>query len=516
MTPNLARLCFVFLLATASSAAAQSTQPTVAIVPAKAKGGPNLGPQLKPMVERPLKSQASIIPFKAFQKAARKAKVKPKDVATVSGATTIGAALELTHVVIVEGLTERIGEGKKKKAVHSAKVTVLAVDSGESLFTQSYVLKGKRLTKDVGQQIVADITPILAPPAEPEMPAPVEEVAPPPPEAPVADAQPPQDPSLEQPTGTPEPALENAGADPTLASADGAVPADDSVPADGAGLESGVPGDAAMTEAAPVPPEPEAAPSEPAGKRASWRPGLVARLGALGFVRNGTIEDDSATPALSYSPPDGGATPMPAGVVQLEVYPLAFGGTGKWYEGIGIDAEGSFTQVVTEVGATSTSSATEVTSTVFGGRGGLSLRFVLWDSETAADVKVRAGYGMFQFPLSEGSFPGVRFAGAYAGATVTVPLMRQLAIVVGLTYTPSLSVLDRAEDIGESLESGSGFTGETGLKLTFGALEVGLIGRMEQYSMAFTGPSSLDNVSYTDATFEDTYAGALLTGGYRF
>lgn len=517
MTPNLARLGFAFLLAAATPAAAQSTTPTLSVVPSKVKGGPNLGPQLKPMVEKPLKSQATVVPFKAFQKAARKAKVKPRELATASGATTVGRALELTHVVVVEGFTEKIGEGKKKKAVHSARVTVLAVDSGESLFTQSYVLKGKRLTKDVGQQIVADLTPVLAPAAAPEVPAPVDETAPTPPEAPpapVVDAQPtdgtfegspvdgaPADgAALEEGFG--EAGAGDAGTDAALASTDASIPTD-----------------AAMTESAPVPPESEPAfvpVEEGTGKRASWRPGLVVRLGAVGFVRNGTIEDDSATAPLTYSPPEDTLSVPMAGLVQLELYPLAFGGRGRWYEGLGLDAEALVTQIETEVAATATSDATTVKSNVFSARGGLSLRFVLWDSETAADVKVRAGYGMFQFPLDAGNFPGVSFKGPYAGGTVTVPLVPKLAIVVGGTYTFGLSVGDRAADIGQSLDSATAFTGEGGLRLTLGALEVGLVGRMEQYSAAFTGTSSLDGVQYTDATFEDTYAGGMLTAGYRF
>jgi hypothetical protein len=67
-------LVFSLLLAPATIAA----QTKVVVVPVKGKGGAPLPPpQVKKLIETPLKAKAELVPFKEFQKAAKKAKVKP-------------------------------------------------------------------------------------------------------------------------------------------------------------------------------------------------------------------------------------------------------------------------------------------------------------------------------------------------------------------------------------------------------------------------------------------------------
>jgi hypothetical protein len=202
---------------------------------------------------------------------------------------------------------------------------------------------------------------------------------------------------------------------------------------------------------------------------------------------------------------------MPAAMATLELYPLAFGGSGSWYEGLGIDGAVTYTQVVTQV--QTTPSKKTVTSQVMSGRGGLSLRFVLWDSESALDVRVRGGYGLFKFPLKEGAFPGVSFAGPYAGLTFTLPVIKSLAVVLGGTYTPMLAISGRATQLGTS-SSGTSYGAEGGVRLSFGAVQVGVMGQFDRFALKYKGTSTMPgSAAYDNAKFTDQYAGVALTAG---
>lgn len=481
-------------LAVASQARAEGPQrPAVVVAPVASKGGPKLDAQLK-LLEGPMKSQATIVPYKAYQKAAKKLKVKPKDAVTPAAAVDIGKELKLTHVVLVEGATEKIGEGKKAKAVSQARVSVLSMATGEKVFTQTYVLKGKKLTADVAAQIASELMPKLVPEPAPATPAPVAEstaAQPPPPPPPLA-------PELPTPGADATPVASEAAMPPPAAEpAPAPAPGPDPTPAPVVAVLEPPPADVSL-----------AAPPPPPGKAASWRPGLVLHVGALGFWRNGKVADGTATP-VEYSS-GGSAVPMPAAKATLEVYPLAFGGDGAWYEGLGLDGAVSYTQVVTEVTATPKKN---VTSPVMSGRGGLSLRFVLWNAENALDVRVRGGYGLMKFPLKEGAFPGMTFAGPYAGLTLTYPVISSLAIVLGGTYTPTLAVSGRATELGTS-SSGSAFGAEGGLRVSFGTVQVGIMGQLDQYTVKYKGASTLAGPpTYTGAKFTDQYAGVALTAG---
>jgi hypothetical protein len=461
----------VALLGQPFSVAAQSARnAAVAIIPAKGKGGPRLDPQLK-LLEPSIKAQATVVSFKAYQKAARKLRIKPKDLAVVENACAVGRDLHLSHVVIVQGATNKVGEGRAKKMVSSATVSVVAVESGETIFTQNYVLRGKKLTSDVAEQIARDVLPRIAPP--------------PPPPAPVAE------PAIEPPP--PPPALE-----PAPPAAEPPPPAPQPEPV-------------AAPEPAPAPaPEPMPAPPPPPSRQ-KWRPALTLRLGALSSYRSGRIRDNTPTKALTYDL--GGGIPRPLPMAQLEFFPLALGGDGSWYEGIGLEGEGIYGNTVTQI---STTPKTDTTSTVVGASGGLALRFVLWNSDTAADFKLRGGYGLFRFPLAAGNFPGVRYSGLYAGGTLTLPIVHAVQLVLSGRYEPKVTIAGHATTIGTSVSSASAMHGEGGLRFVFGIVEIGLMGRYDRYSARFTGTSTLQNSSqYTAASFTDTYAGGELTLGVR-
>ncbi len=467
LTSCLFVVTLVVLTGPASTHAQEKPSATVAVVPG-AEPGPKLNAQLK-KIERALRDQATVVPFRGYRKAARKAKVKLKDFATTEGMMAVGRELKLSHVIVVQGVAERVTEGKRRRTVNSAVVSLVAIETGEKIFTQTYELKGRTITRNITDQMVGDLKPHLAPVPVPEPVA--EEPIPEPPMAPepVAPAPPPEEP--------------------------------------------------------PPPPEPEPlpvviAPEEPPppiierSTRARVRPGFVLRLGGFGFFRNAEVSDSTATDPLVYEPRDTGIKKvMPGGIAQLEFYPMALGGDGSWYEGIGIEGEGIFTQVSTVV----QDSEDTIKSTVYGGRGGLSLRFVLWNSKTAADIKLRGGYSLFDFPLDAGEFPSMSLAGPYAGATLTWPIVSAVAVVVSGHYSPMLKVQGEGEQIGTSQEKGSSMLVEGGLRFLPAPLEIGLMARFEKFSATFEGASNLGETApvYTNATFSDVYQMAYLTIGVQ-
>ncbi|MBN1961142.1 MAG: hypothetical protein JW841_09360 [Deltaproteobacteria bacterium] len=464
------RICLVMVvLSLPVVAAAQSApSPVVTLIPTKGRGGPRLDRQMK-LLEPAIKEQAAVVSYRLYRKTAKKLRIRGRKIASIESVRTIGRELNLTHAIIIEGKAERVRVGKRRKKVYSAMVTVVALDTGENVFTQNYVLKGRKLTANVASQIAQDVLMNMVPP-------------PPPPE-PVAEPEPPPPP----PAAEPPPVVEEPP-----------------------------PPEPEPIAIAPLPePKPVFEPPPPPKKsiRAKWRPALHFRLGAIGSFRHGRIRDKTPTEALTYEPSGSLLKPSPMALAQLEFFPLAFGGNGSWYEGLGIDGEGIYTKTVTQIAS---NPKTEVKSTIVGANGGLVYRLVLWNSKTAADFKLRAGYGIFRFPLAKGSFPGVRYSGIYAGGTFTLPIVESLQIVVSGRYEPKVTLEGRIKNLGSSSKSAYAWHAEGGLRLIFDMIEVGLLGRYDHYFARYKDQSTLDYTSqYLNAAFQDAYTGALLTVGIQ-
>src|SRR2546427_8912891 len=109
---------FLLLLAAGLAgvpAAALGQDVSVIIVSTKGKGGPNLGPQIKKLVEKPLKGKVKLVPFTSYKSAAKRAKIAAKDMFKTDSAAAIGKEAGVSHILIIEGQMEQTKEGKKKK-----------------------------------------------------------------------------------------------------------------------------------------------------------------------------------------------------------------------------------------------------------------------------------------------------------------------------------------------------------------------------------------------------------------
>src|SRR5690606_16571537 len=113
-------------------------------------------------------------------------------------------------------------------------------------------------------------------------------------------------------------------------------------------------------------------------------------------------------------------------------------------------------------------------------------RFVFWDSPSAPDLRLRGGYGFFQFPLPARSFPGMRVLAPYAGAAITLPIVPEFAFYLAGSYSPQLTVEGRAKQLG-TIESAVSFDAEGGVRLVFEPFQVGLVARIKQYDIKYKG-----------------------------
>lgn len=508
--------------------------PMIVILPTKGKGGPNLKRAAKIHIEKGLKAEDfKIVPFAKFRKAARKAKVKPKDLASPSGAQKAGEAAGATHVLVVEGLMEREGEGRRKKRVFYANLSLIEVASGDVVYTKRWALRGRNITKVDSAQMISEVKSALEPPPPaPEPPLPPEpEVEPPPlPEPPPAPEPPAvaaaEEPSLDElplpgtePAATEEPPLEEP---PLLAAAEPAEPEEPAQPAEpapGTAVAMAEPeiigGVTAAGEAgvvATVTPEKE--------RSGRWRPGLHAVTGVLATSRVARIR----APNAPQTPPcyclDGTGQDFlvfPAAYLAAELFPLALAfGEGGWIEGIGLHAEGYATSVETTINA----SGETITSTVWGARGGLSYRAVFWDSPTAADFRLDLGLSYSAFPLREGAFPGVRYFGQfYVGGMFTVPLFTEyLALLAGGTYTVAMEPQGQTRQMGEEVRRHTQFLVQSGLRASFDIFEARLMFRYEKSEQRYGGATTLDGVGvqFSGAKLTDEYVGGIAAVGVAF
>lgn len=462
--------------------------PRLTVYPTRARGGPNLRRFVRRMLETPLKAKFDIVPMNVYKRAGRKVRVRSKALGTPEGVKTAGEQAGVSHVLVVEGVRERQPRGIKPRNLFFAQVSLISVSLGETVFNQRYELQGRRMTPEVGDAIVFDISKALEPP--PVAPVPEEEAAPPPPpEAP---------PLVEEPVAEAEPVPEEPVAP--------APPPEETTPV------------AAADDTLILQTETDTVASDTYG---AWRPGFEFTVGGLLLQREGKIQAGVNNPALEdppcYCDRDGASNPFfPAVQANFELYPLAFGGTGAWYEGFGIHAEGFITQVKTNINDAQQNSS-QVDSTVFSAGGGGQFRLVFYDSSTAPDFKVRVGYNYFQFPLARGAFPGVRYGSPYAGGTFTIPLgTDHAALVASGHYEFALQPSGKTKRLG-TFSSGMAFRGEGGVRVSFEPFLVTLLFRFQQYETKYTGQTTLDNPNqYQDVTLTDQILGGFVSAGMTF
>jgi len=139
-------------------------------VSTKAKGGPNLAPQVKKLVEKPLGKQVKTVPFASYQKAGKAVGVRGPALLRPESAPVVGGATGVTHVLFIEGQTEKQKVGKKAKKLVFASVSLVEVASGDVVFTTRYELKARKIDKKIAGVLMTEVLGALISPAAPPSP----------------------------------------------------------------------------------------------------------------------------------------------------------------------------------------------------------------------------------------------------------------------------------------------------------------------------------------------------------
>lgn len=140
-------------LAQVDDSTSSAPAPKFAVVVHKGRGAPNLKRPVKKYIEKKLKVFGDQVTFNQYRKAARQAGIRKKtELPEVATARTVGPALGLSHVIIVESVREREQVGKRKKNVFYAELAVVDVNSGDVLLTNRYKLAGRRLNLAIGDR----------------------------------------------------------------------------------------------------------------------------------------------------------------------------------------------------------------------------------------------------------------------------------------------------------------------------------------------------------------------------
>ncbi|MEO0814255.1 MAG: hypothetical protein AAFY60_15440, partial [Myxococcota bacterium] len=240
-------------------------------------------------------------------------------------------------------------------------------------------------------------------------------------------------------------------------------------------------------------------------RRRGARPGLELVVGPTFLTRSGTVSAENVAEDINY---DG---PMLGAGLELAFYPLAFGGKGDFIEGIGLRARGLFSQVTTEFDPNNPDNT--IDSTVYSGEGGLALRVPFGDSRTDPSLGVVLGYAYWQFPLSDGVFPGAKYQGPYAQLGVDIPFIEEFAFFADGGFIPVLDTDGRTKRLGE-LDSGMAFNANAGFKLNFSPFDVRVVGHFRSFSATYNGTSTLGLVTELEnPELSDSYfGGSLLLG----
>ncbi len=460
------------------------------VVTGKGPGAPNLKRPVAKNVERKLKVFGETVPFARYRKAARQEGIrKPKELTEVSTARTVGPALGLTHVIIIESVREREQVGKRKKNVFYAEVSVVEVASGDVVMTNRYQLAGRRLNLGIGVDMVDAIGPVLQPP-EPE-----------------PEPEPAEDPIALAPFPPPPPAEGEAAADPNADPMAPPPPPEDPV-------AEPEPESLASNE-----PEPTSSSFEILGgenevedtyeprsrRRRGGRPGLELLVGPTFLTRTGTVSAGNVPDDINYDGPMLGAS------LELAFYPLSFGGKGDFIEGLGLYGRGLFSQVTTEFDPNDPDQT--VDSTIFSGEGGLALRIPFGDDRDDVSMGIVLGYAYWQFPLSDGVFPGVKYDGPYAQLGFDIPFIEEFSFFFDGGVIPLLNTDGRTKRL-NTLDSGLAYNANAGFKLKFDPFDIRLVGHYRAFTASYTGTSRLGLVTELEnAELSDTYLGGSLMLG---
>jgi hypothetical protein len=516
-------LCFLsFWLGAAQSAFGQNdgVGVIVAVVPTETRGGPRLGRSTQKFIEKKLRKQvAKVISFKRYRRAAAKLKLRKKNWGSLAGAQKVGQKLAATHVLVLEGQVEKQVVGRRKKKMWFAEVRVIVVRTGEEVFSERFALKRKKITKKMVKTILKaletawnstdnalqtepnDISQDVGSEAEPNaFQQPTDNTSAENEPSDQSGEEDSQDDGVQDTVNTEKMASIQGETPPSEEETqkDNAAPDIKSIQAD---VQTDVRVDV-QTDAEYF--------DRPVPMLKSYRKGFKLALGYFAPNRSASIEG-----TRSNNPSYSGQF-QPGVSVDLELYPLALLGTGRWWEGFGLYAFGYYCPYSNQLG-----DGTIAISHHWFAKAGLSYRAVLWESPLATELRfdVGANYRSFPLPSAVQGFIDVRYFGQlHAGAQVSAPLgTRYLILVAGGSYTFLMQPEGETDQLG-NFTLPTAYSGWAGFKSDLGTFELAALFYYDFIQTRYGGPTDIEGwlIQDQNVSLIDVYMGISASLGIKF
>lgn len=168
--PALLTVALCPFIAAAQEAPQGATAPKVVVIVAKTKGVPDVTPQVRQLIEKPLGKSHEVLPFQKYVQAARKAGVDAQGATQLETVKTAAQAAGVTHVVRIEGFANEVpppADKPKAKPTKAHEIEVSVVDgaAGAVLGVQRFALERNKLTPAVAEQVLTKVRELLQVPA---------------------------------------------------------------------------------------------------------------------------------------------------------------------------------------------------------------------------------------------------------------------------------------------------------------------------------------------------------------
>lgn len=462
---------FIFVAIVSSGvASAAHAENRIAVIPVAGKGikVKDLNPK---KVEDSIDG-AQIVPLGSVTRSAQKLHIKGAAIKKPASAAAAGKQAGASHVLLLEGLHK----GKSKKAGYSVHASLIEVNSGRTVYTQTLPLQGKRLTDDVANTISEGITSKLS-------------VG-----APDSDEGYPADGDEEKPA--------KGGKKGAKASDADAEPADGASETDAAATPSDDDATSASTEA-----------SVDTDTRGAKREILVLGGGIEPYWRGASLSANGKALPPCFCVPNASQSPLLIRVaLHGEFYPFSIGGTGAWYEGFGLHLEGGIGIPRTGTGDNAVTAVSETIA------GGLQYRLVLGNTITSPELRFKLGYSAYVFQLKNLVFPSVGFRAPYLGVGAVIPLATEhVALVAEVRGMAPVQALVAHNSLGTVSSASAAVHVEGGMRFrALGAMELNLLAFLDNYGATFSGSTALPhtNTNYQNVSLTDRSFGLMLGVGF--
>ncbi|MEE8408990.1 MAG: hypothetical protein V3T05_05255 [Myxococcota bacterium] len=439
-------------------------------------------------LERRLASEVTLVPNAEYTRQAKAMGYNSKNLATRRAASKVGAAVDVTYVLLLTGKSMK--RRSRRQRASKVEAALVSIDTGEVISLGQFKLKRGALDRRASASLLERVRDHIESAA-----ASVAEVG-------SAD-------ELFEPSESDESWASDESAETELAGihGDGGDDGDDpfsTLPTSSLRDPWAADHKTAMSgEDASVSRKVSLADR----RRRRQGSGLRLAIGPMVFNRAGGVTgkgiDESQYRINGY---------VPGLAASLEIFPMALLGSNGALAGFGLQASAYAVRVAS---APPSSDTKPVISTVMSFEGGATYRWRLFRSGWAPHLALRVGYSRFAFPLDSPIFPGVTYQGPQGGLEVIMPLGSYLSAQVGGTYIWPVSLDGQVTQLGSLRGSSTrAYSAQGGLTFRVGLFELTAIGRLQQFNLVFSGsPSFAAFAGATDAGISDrVMSGQVLVG----